>query len=124
VLARKRFPGQANSLDALCKRFNISLNTRQLHGALVDARLLAEVYLELRGGRERSLAFEEPPAAGAPEAIIRQAARAPAKRRPTPLPVLSTAEERAAHAAFIAALGAPTLWLKVEREALEAAKVA
>jgi len=55
LLAQKRFPGMANSLDALCKRFKISLVDRALHGALIDARLLAEVYLELRGGKERVL---------------------------------------------------------------------
>lgn len=54
-MARKRFPGMANSLDALCKRFNISLAERDKHGALLDARLLAGVYLELHGGKERGL---------------------------------------------------------------------
>ena len=54
-LAQKRFPGMPNSLDALCKRFKISLVDRTLHGALIDSRLLAEVYLELRGGKERIL---------------------------------------------------------------------
>src|SRR3954464_4167901 len=55
ALARVRFPGMHNSLDALCKRFKISLADREKHGALIDARLLAEVYLELKGGRERRL---------------------------------------------------------------------
>ena len=54
-LARVRFPGMHNSLDALCKRFKISLSEREKHGALVDAKLLAAVYLELKGGRERRL---------------------------------------------------------------------
>jgi len=54
-LAQKRFPGMSNSLDALCKRFKVSLAEREKHGALIDAKLLAHVYLELRGGRERSL---------------------------------------------------------------------
>ena len=54
-LAQTRFPGMANSLDALCKRFKVSLVERTLHGALIDARLLAEVYLELKGGKERVL---------------------------------------------------------------------
>ena len=54
-LAQKRFPGMYNSLDALCKRFKISLAEREKHGALIDARLLAAVYLELRGGREAGL---------------------------------------------------------------------
>ena len=55
ALAQKRFPGMHNSLDALCKRFNISLADREKHGALIDTKLLAGVYLELRGGRERRL---------------------------------------------------------------------
>ncbi len=55
LIARKKFPGAYNSLDALCKRFSVSLSERSLHGALLDAKLLAEVYLELNGGRERKL---------------------------------------------------------------------
>ena len=55
ALARVRFPGMHNSLDALCKRFKISLSEREKHGALIDAKLLAAVYLELKGGRERRL---------------------------------------------------------------------
>ena len=51
TIARGKFPGASNTLDALCKRFDISLATRTVHGALVDAQLLAKVYLELRGGR-------------------------------------------------------------------------
>ena len=54
-LAQKRFPGMYNSLDALCKRFKISLADREKHGALIDTRLLASVYLELRGGNARGL---------------------------------------------------------------------
>src|ERR1700679_3527470 len=54
-MAQKRFPGMYNSLDALCKRFKISLVEREKHGALIDAKLLANVYLELKGGRERAL---------------------------------------------------------------------
>ena len=55
MLARKIIPGAAASLDALCKRFNIDLSRREKHGALLDAQLLAEVYLELTGGRQSSL---------------------------------------------------------------------
>lgn len=54
-LAQMKFPGMPNSLDALCRRFKISLTERTLHGALIDARLLAEVYLELKGGKARKL---------------------------------------------------------------------
>ncbi|MCY4414179.1 MAG: DNA polymerase III subunit epsilon [Alphaproteobacteria bacterium] len=58
-LARKKFPGAPASLDALCKRFNISLEQRSMHGALIDCQLLSGVYLELVGGSQRSLAFKQ-----------------------------------------------------------------
>jgi DNA polymerase-3 subunit epsilon len=57
-IARKRFPGSPANLDALCKRFSIDLSARTLHGALLDAELLAEVYLELMGGRQTGLGFD------------------------------------------------------------------
>jgi DNA polymerase III subunit epsilon len=57
MMARKMFPGAPASLDALCKRFGVDASNRQLHGALLDARLLADVYLELRGGRQPDLAI-------------------------------------------------------------------
>jgi DNA polymerase-3 subunit epsilon len=89
-----------NSLDALCKRFKVSLVERTLHGALIDARLLAEVYLELRGGKERVLDLSSTPAAGrgAPS-VVQAAAYGP---RPRPLAPRSTPEEQAAHVAFLA----------------------
>jgi DNA polymerase-3 subunit epsilon len=58
LLARQKFPGQSASLDALCKRFAIDLSARTKHGALMDAQLLAEVYLELLGGRQVALGLE------------------------------------------------------------------
>ena len=98
-LAQKRFPGMANSLDALCKRFKVSLVERTLHGALIDARLLAEVYLELKGGKERALDLSGGPTARAAATAAAQGGYAP---RPRPLAVGSTETERAAHAAFLA----------------------
>lgn len=98
-LAQKRFPGMANSLDALCKRFKVSLVERTLHGALIDARLLAEVYLELKGGKERALDLSGGQAARAAATAAAQDGYAP---RPRPLTVGSTETERAAHAAFLA----------------------
>jgi DNA polymerase-3 subunit epsilon len=95
-LAQKRFPGMPNSLDALCKRYKISLVERTLHGALIDARLLAEVYLELKGGKERALDL----GGGPGEAASRAASRAHGPR-PRPLSVSSTAAEREAHEAFL-----------------------
>ena len=110
-LAQKRFPGMYNSLDALCKRYRISLTEREKHGALIDARLLASVYLELQGGRERALNFSMD-AGGGSVAVIARPDYGP---RPRPLAPLSTAEERAAHAAFVAkALKDAALWNRVE----------
>jgi len=97
ALAQKRFPGMANSLDALCKRFKISLAERTLHGALIDARLLADVYLELRGGKARALDLS---AAAGP--LAQAASERPNHGpRPRPLAPRSTAVERAAHQAFL-----------------------
>lgn len=116
-LAQKRFPGMANSLDALCKRFKVSLVERTLHGALIDARLLAEVYLELRGGKERALDLSGAPA-------VRQATVAAIgdyAPRPRPLAPASTEAERAAHVAFLAAqLKDGSLWAAYGVEIAEA----
>ncbi|WP_395944229.1 DNA polymerase III subunit epsilon [Brevundimonas sp.] len=108
-LAQTRFPGMPNSLDALCKRFKVSLVERTLHGALIDARLLAEVYLELRGGKERVLDLSSGPvggrAGGGPAEIAAYGAR------PNPLAARSTEAEHALHIAFLAAnLKDHTLW--------------
>ncbi len=103
-IARKKFPGAPASLDALCKRFDISLESRTFHGALLDSQLLASVYLELLGGRARSFEFNDNQGgAGA-------MARADAKQRPTPLPSQITEEERVAHAKFLEELGEGKIW--------------
>ncbi|MBA4801514.1 MAG: DNA polymerase III subunit epsilon [Euryhalocaulis sp.] len=104
VMARKKFPGVRNSLDSLCDRFRISLETRDVHGALVDARLLAKVYLELNGGRERRLDIFEKTGGGDSGLV----AKAPP--RPEALPSLVTERERAAHSAFIEEMGENALW--------------
>jgi DNA polymerase-3 subunit epsilon len=99
ALARRKIPpGAPASLDALCRRYGIDNAARELHGALLDAQLLAEVYLSLLGGRQPSLAFD----AGAE----RQEAGglAAATRQRAPRPHAPTAEEEAAHAAFIATI--------------------
>ena len=107
VLAKQRFPGMHNSLDALCKRFRISLSEREKHGALIDAKLLAAVYLELKGGRERRLEL----AAAEMTAEARVAARVNYGARPRPLALLSTEDERLAHAVFIReTVKSETLW--------------
>jgi DNA polymerase-3 subunit epsilon len=97
ALARVRFPGMHNSLDALCKRFKISLSEREKHGALVDAKLLAAVYLELKGGRERRLELNTEVMVSAAVA----ASRAAYGERPRPLAARSTEDERQAHGSFI-----------------------
>jgi DNA polymerase III subunit epsilon len=102
AIARKRYPGAPNSLDALCRRFEISLETREKHGALIDSLLLAEVYLQLHGGRERRLALGD---AGSEDGRGEAAAYARIAPRPQPLVSRATAEELAAHEAFIATLG-------------------
>ncbi len=104
AMARQKYPGAPASLDALCKRFDISLESRTLHGALLDSQLLASVYLELRGGRARAFAFEE-----SRDEISRRE-RPRARQRPVPLGSLVTEDERAAHAAFVETLGPDALW--------------
>ncbi|HYD45236.1 MAG TPA: DNA polymerase III subunit epsilon [Phenylobacterium sp.] len=108
-LAQAKFPGMYNSLDALCKRFKISLADREKHGALIDTRLLAEVYLQLSGGRERALDLT-PAAVAIAVSAARQGAYG---ARPRPLPMRSTDEERARHLAFMREqVGDVTLWEK------------
>ncbi len=102
-LARQKFPGAGASLDALCKRFSIDNSGRSLHGALLDSTLLAEVYLELRGGRQTGFTLTT---ANAPTALETKAARAARAPRPhAPLP-----EELAAHEDLLKKLKSP-LWL-------------
>lgn len=99
VMAQKRFPGMYNSLDALCKRYRISLSEREKHGALIDTKLLALVYLELRGGRERALDLTP---VGAEQAAASAAGLPNYGTRPRPLAPRLTEAELTAHAAFIA----------------------
>lgn len=102
-MARVKFPGSPASLDALCKRFNIGLDDRQSkgHGALLDAELLAQVYLELCGGRQPNL---ELLASLNAASLANLANHKPLPPRPQPLAPRITEEERARHAAAIASL--------------------
>lgn len=103
LLARKRFPGAQANLDALCRRFGIDNSDRDLHGALKDSLLLAEVYLELIGGRQPDLAL----AASKTAAAVAQAGTRVERRQRSFAP---SAEEEEAHKAFVAKLTEP-LWL-------------
>jgi len=109
AIARKKFPGSPASLDALCRRFNIDNSNRTLHGALLDSEILAEVYLELLGGRQPGLVLANSGGAssGGTEEVWR------ASKRPTPLPSRITEEESKAHAAFVEKLGEDALWSKL-----------
>ncbi len=110
VIARKKYPGAHASLDALCKRFGISLETRDKHGAIIDALLLADVYLELNGGRERALDLAgDAGEAGGPVQFPSRPSRTNAL-----LSRLSP-EEDAAHRAFIETLGDNPIWIKSGR---------
>jgi DNA polymerase-3 subunit epsilon len=103
ALAKELFPGLPNSLDALCRRYDIDLSARTTHNALLDCRLLAHVYVELTGGRQRGLSLRDED--GAIEALVYVNAGPR-----TPRPIQPTAAELAAHAAFVARLREP-LWL-------------
>ena len=108
-VARRKFPGQRASLDALCERFGIDNSSRTKHGALLDSELLAEVYLELSGGRQRDLGLAPEIAARAVAGLALAAGVAIRAARPH----LPSAAELAAHAAFLGKLSEP-LWLKAE----------
>jgi DNA polymerase III subunit epsilon len=119
-IAKSLFPGAANSLDALSRRYQLDRFGFDLakrkgaggHGALIDARMLAEVYLQLRGGREQKLAFLEERRAqsSASTGATRLDAR---QQRPEPLPPRLTTEEEAAWSSFIAEMGEKALWKAV-----------
>ncbi|MDO5657300.1 MAG: DNA polymerase III subunit epsilon [Paracoccus sp. (in: a-proteobacteria)] len=104
MIARTRFPGAQNTLDALCRRFGIDNSNRTLHGALLDSELLAEVYLELVGGRQPDLVLDRPQGEGP------QTGERPRATRPAPLPSRLTEAEATAHAAFVEGLGENALW--------------
>ena len=97
AMARRRFPGARFSLDELCRRFNIDLTVRAKHGARIDTELLAQVYLELIGGRQARLQLAPGDAGGSGMGIVRIA-----RPRPQPLPERIAPEEREFHARFIA----------------------
>ncbi len=108
-MARNRFPGAQNSLDALCRRFRIDSAKRVKHGALLDSELLADVYIELIGGRQGGFSLDTSARTG-PTTDSGRLPDAPAKTRGKPRPVLLTEDEKAAHCAFIDTLGDAPKW--------------
>lgn len=108
ALARKKNPFGPNSLDALCARYGIDNSRRTKHGALLDAEILAEVYLEMMGGRQTGLDLAaEIVVAGATTDTL---SGSPSRARPVALPSRLTPAEMAAHAAFVASLGEQAVW--------------
>ncbi|TCP61136.1 DNA polymerase-3 subunit epsilon [Rhodovulum bhavnagarense] len=111
AMARKKFPGSPATLDALCRRFSVDNSSRDKHGALLDSEILAEVYLELIGGRQPDLVL-----ASGSRGTTGPSGRSGAgsewrpRPRPTALPSRLTQEETAAHAAFVEGLGDGALW--------------
>jgi DNA polymerase-3 subunit epsilon len=110
AIARSKFPGSPASLDALCRRFGIDNSARTLHGALLDSEILAEVYLELIGGRQPDFGLSTTASAATGSGPAEDWRPGP---RPVKLPPRVTETEKAAHAAFIDKLGDRALWKRV-----------
>jgi len=104
MLARRRYPAGPNRLDDLCGRFSIDLSRRTKHGALLDAELLAEVYVELTGKRQARLGLVEASVSTTQHIVVA------VRVRPAPLAPRVTDAERDAHLAFVATLGDKAIW--------------
>lgn len=107
ALARRRHPAGPNSLDALCSRYQIDTSRRTFHGALLDAELLAEVYIELIGGRQSALILGDEMVS---HTISIARSTVAAGTRPVPRAFNVSAEEMEAHAAFVATMGEKAIW--------------
>lgn len=111
AIARQKFPGSPASLDALCRRFQIDNSARAQHGALLDSEILAEVYLELIGGRQPDFALSSAVSSRS-DGVTETGIWRPSPR-PTPLASRLTEPEAAAHQAFVAKMGGDALWRKL-----------
>lgn len=109
-IARSKFPGAPASLDALCRRFGVDNSGREKHGALLDSELLAEVYLELIGGRQPDFGLTAAATPDRAQANPRALQHRPARPRPHALPPRLTEAEAAAHRAFVEKMGPTALW--------------
>ena len=108
ALARSKHPGQPNSLDALCDRYRVDRSRRVKHGALLDAEILVEIYLELTGGRQRSLSFEDEVIKAMPSMAVPHLWAEPRMPRAS----LIEAGEEAAHKAYVRSLGKSAIWIR------------
>lgn len=114
ALARRRHPMGPNSLDALCRRYGVDNSRRVHHGALLDSELLAEVYIEMIGGRQAAFGLEVVVETTTIEIVETGPSR---RERPVPLAPRLTEAERAAHAAMVASLGETSVWRSVDSQA-------
>ncbi|MEO0357495.1 MAG: DNA polymerase III subunit epsilon [Pseudomonadota bacterium] len=110
MIARRKFPGSPASLDALCRRFAIDNSARTLHGALLDSEILAEVYLELIGGRQPDFMLQG--SGGATKQTDTSSGRWTPPPRPNTLAPRLSDTEKAAHDKFVAALGETAIWTR------------
>ena len=110
AMARQRFPAGPNNLDVLCSRFGIDNSKRTLHGALLDSEILADVYLELIGGRQTSFMLSNNAQEDDDSSQEGTGIRKPAKARPTPLPLRLTEAEIEAHRVFLGELKGEAIW--------------
>ncbi|WEX09607.1 DNA polymerase III subunit epsilon [Chelativorans sp. AA-79] len=124
AIARRKHPMGPNSLDALCRRYGIDNSRRTKHGALLDAELLAEVYIELVGGKQAAFGLEVETQERVEDASESRVVVA-LPSRPRPLPPRMTEEERQAHEALVAGIGDNALWRKLApAEPAEQAEIA
>ena len=112
-IARKKFPGSPASLDALCRRFNIDNSARIHHGALLDSEILAEIYLELNGGRQPDFKLSTEISTIQSDFVNLELQNREVRQRPSKLPSRITEKEKVAHEAFIKDLGDIALWNKI-----------
>ncbi|MBK3745367.1 DNA polymerase III subunit epsilon [Paraburkholderia aspalathi] len=111
ALARRRNPMGPNTLDALCRRYGIDNSRRTLHGALLDSEILAEVYIELIGGKQTALGLSVN-SGQSEEQRAAQNAKIILPTRPAPLPSRISEEERVAHQGLVASMGEKAIWNK------------
>jgi len=112
ALAKRKHPMGPNSLDALCRRYGIDNSHRTKHGALLDSELLAEVYIELIGGKQAALGLDAVVVTGVEQVSI-EMAEVRIGARPSPLPSRLSEADRAAHSALVDSMGERAVWLQV-----------